>query len=350
MPDTVRRRVSLEVPWRTLLKILAAAALVWCVLRLTQIILLIIVAVLLAVTLHPIVCWLERRSLPRWAAATIVSLGILTLVGGFFWLTWASLVDQAKYLSENFTDVRAQVTEYVPPWLLSAVGTDPSQGSSGGGNIALGVVRSVSSAITLIVLGFILTIYLLVESRRTYDWVLAFVPRQHRAKAEKTAEECRHVIFGYMAGNVITSIIATVVTLIALLVLKVPAALLLALMAGLSDFVPVIGFIASAVPAIILAMTVSANTALIVVAVYIAYNAVENYLIAPWAYGNRLKLSNVAVVLAFVVGAQLGGVIGALIALPLAAIYPSIERIWLREKLPEDTVREHRALETRKAG
>ena len=77
---------------------------------------------------------------------------------------------------------------------------------------------------------------------------------------------------------------------------------------------------------------------------------VENYLIAPRAYGDRLKLSNVAVVLAFVVGAEVAGVIGALIALPVAAIYPSIEKIWLRETLPEDTVREHKAIEHRKAG
>jgi predicted PurR-regulated permease PerM len=59
-----------------------------------------------------------------------------------------------------------------------------------------------------------------------------------------------------------------------------------------------------------------------------------------------MRLSDVAVILAFAVGAELAGVIGALIALPVAALYPTIERIWLREQLPEDTVREHRELET----
>ena len=74
-----------------------------------------------------------------------------------------------------------------------------------------------------------------------------------------------------------------------------------------------------------------------------------NYIIAPRVYGDRLKLSNVAVVLAFAVGAELGGVVGALIALPLAAAYPAIERIWLREKLGDDLVREHRAIERKSA-
>jgi predicted PurR-regulated permease PerM len=111
----------------------------------------------------------------------------------------------------------------------------------------------------------------------------------------------------------------------------------------------VIGFIASSVPAILLGLTVSSKTAVIVALIFVAYHTVENYVIGPWAYGDRLKLSNVAVVVAFVVGAEIAGVIGALIALPIAAVYPAIERIWLRERLPEETVVEHREIEHRKA-
>jgi predicted PurR-regulated permease PerM len=81
-----------------------------------------------------------------------------------------------------------------------------------------------------------------------------------------------------------------------------------------------------------------------VVALYITYHAVENYLIAPSVYGDRLRLSNVAVVLAFAVGAALAGVVGALIALPIAAAYPAIERIWLADRLESRVVDEHAAL------
>jgi predicted PurR-regulated permease PerM len=103
------------------------------------------------------------------------------------------------------------------------------------------------------------------------------------------------------------------------------------------------------VPAIVLAVTVSPRTALVVAMLYAVYHTVENYAIAPYVYGDRLKLSNVVVVVSCAVGAELAGVIGALIALPAAAIYPAIERIWLRDTLAEDTVKEHRAIE-RKAG
>ena len=83
------------------------------------------------------------------------------------------------------------------------------------------------------------------------------------------------MIFGYVAGNFITSVIATVATLIVLSALKVPAALLLALLAGISDFVPVVGFVLTAIPTVLMALTVSTTTALIVAVFYIAYNMVE---------------------------------------------------------------------------
>ena len=125
--------------------------------------------------------------------------------------------------------------------------------------------------------------------------------------------------------------------------------LLLAVLAGVCDFIPVLGFILSAAPAVLLGLTVSAGTGLAVAICYVAYHFVENYIIAPRVYGDRLKLSNVVVILAFAVGAELAGIVGALIALPLAAAYPAIERIWLRQELGDDLVREHRALEKKSA-
>jgi predicted PurR-regulated permease PerM len=345
MPDTVRRRVLLQVPWPTLFKILSAVAIVWLWLRLVQIVLVVVVAVLLAVTLNPAVCWLERRRLSRAAAASLLSLFILIVAGGFLWATWASLSDQGQYLLQQVGDAQEQATSKLPQWARNAIGPSGGEdGSSRAGQSAARVAQSVVTALTMIVLAYIVTIYLLIEGQITYQWVLAFVPRRHRAKAEETARECERVIFGYMAGNFITSVIATLSTLVVLTVLEVPAALLLALLAGLSDFVPVIGFIVSSVPAVLLAATVSTTAVVIVVAFYIAYNAVEQYLLAPWAYGNRLKLSNVAVILAFAVGAQVAGVIGALIALPIAALYPPVERIWLRKQLGDEVVEEHHAI------
>lgn len=349
MSDLVRRRVSVEVPWRTLLKVLAAIALAWLFLRITDLLLLLVVAVLLAVSLDPVVERVERMGLPRWGAATAVSFALLAAVVLFLWFTWSSLADQTQYLTQHFTTIERDLMHRLPPWARNVVGQNGDTLESLVGPYALRFAKSAGSALVVFVLAFILTLYLLVEARQTRAWLIAFVPPRHRERAERTLSESREVIFGYVVGNVVTSICATIFVFVLLTVLKVPAALLLAVLAGICDFIPVLGFILSAAPALLLAVTVSAGAVLVTLIGYGAYHAVENYLIAPKVYGDRLKLSNVAVVLAFAVGAAVAGVVGAAIALPIAAVYPAIERIWLRETLPEDTVRTHRAIE-RKAG
>jgi predicted PurR-regulated permease PerM len=204
---------------------------------------------------------------------------------------------------------------------------------------------SLLRALMLLTIGMILTVYLLIEWKRTMEWLIAFVPKSHRSKVRLTLYEARVIMFGYVAGNVATSIFAAIFVFVALTILKVPAALLLALLAGVFDFVPVLGFALSGVPAVVLASTVSPATAVLVVGLYILYHFIENYFIAPKVYGTELRLSNLAVLISFAVGAELGGVIGALLALPFAAAYPAVERIWLSERLESDTVEKHQTLE-----
>jgi predicted PurR-regulated permease PerM len=347
MPDVDSSRpVALYIPWRTIFKVLAAIALVWLWLHVVQWFLVLVVAVLLAVTLNPVVTRFESRGLSRGGATAIVGLMFVAIVGGFLWLTWASLSDQARYVAEHLSEYETAFLERLPRWLRNAIGAQNRaeiQAQIAGYAVQFG--QSVASALGVTLLAFILTLYLLVEGETTRDWLVAFAPKHRRGKVQQTLAECERVIFAYVAGNVITSLIAFACTLVALWLLRVPAALLLAVIAGLSDFLPVIGFILGAFPTILLALTVSPMTALLAAAFYIGYNTVETYFIGPWAYGDRLKLSNVVIILAFVVGAEVAGVIGALIALPVAAIYPAIERIWLRDQLGDATVEAHVAIE-----
>ena len=338
-------RTIIDIPWRTIFKLLAAAALVWLWLTLVNLVLVVIVAILLAVTLNPIVTWLERRGTGRAAASVIVVLLAVASIAGLLWLTWASLADQATYLVEKLQDAEAELVAKLPSWVLDASPLKEGETiQSVAAPYAARLGQSVASAVVVTALGLVLTLYLLIEADATREWLLAFVPRARRGRVHQTLTECERVIFAYAAGNLITSVIAAVSTFVVLAWLGVPAALLLALIAGVSDFLPVIGFILGAFPTILLALTVSTTAAMLAAAFYVAYNTVENYFLSPWAYGGRLKLSNVAVILAFVIGGEVAGVIGALIALPVAAVYPAIEKIWLREQLPDETIREHQKL------
>jgi len=124
---------------------------------------------------------------------------------------------------------------------------------------------------------------------------------------------------------------------------------LLALLAGVFDFVPVLGFILSSVPAVVLGLGVSPLVGLVVAGLYVLYHLIENYYLGPKVYGGKLRLSHLAVILAFAVGAEVGGIIGAILALPVAAMYPVIEGIWLKDYLGRDAVETHRRIERQKA-
>jgi predicted PurR-regulated permease PerM len=266
----------------------------------------------------------------------------------FFIFASSSLSSQGQLVVKSAMQFESTIVERTPQVIREAISKRSSGNSdleSYVASVGLSTISSLLNAAVVLFLSLILTLYLLIEGEQTAAWLLAFVPLSRRPRAKQTMVEARRVMLGYVVGNAATSICAALFVLILLSVLGVPAAFLLALLAGVFDFLPVIGFPLSAAPAMLLGTTVSGRAVVIIAVLYAAYHTFENYVIAPRVYGDRLKLSNLAVILAFAVGAQIGGVIGALIALPVAAVYPAVERIWLRDQLGEQTVDEHRAIE-----
>jgi predicted PurR-regulated permease PerM len=222
-----------------------------------------------------------------------------------------------------------------------------SRGTAGGGagaqvqSAAGGVLWGIGAFVVVLVVA----VYLLVDGRRTYAWLAAFAPAEHRDRVDETAARALDVIASYIRGNLITSGLCAVVTWIVLGALGVPASLLLAVLAGVLNLLPVVGLLLSAAPAVLLAFTVSSGVGLAVIGFYVVYNLLENYVIQPKVYGSALRLSELAVIGAFLVGAELGGVLGALVALPLAAMYPAVEQIWIRSPRDADRAEAHRRIE-----
>ena len=331
--------------WASFLRLLAIVAAVWLWLRLWQWLLLFVVAVCLAVALDPAVEWLARRRIRRAVGAPALVLLITVLVALFVYVAGASLVEQGRFLGGHINDLQRELTRRLPASIVNLLprpqAVDPRLSTYAARLGSALINAAISFAIALVV-----TVYLLLDGRRTYAWLAAFAPASQRERVDRTARAARAILIAYVRGNVITSVLCAIVTWIALAALKVPAALLLAVLAGVCDFIPVVGFFISGVPTVLLALTVSPLTAIGATIFYVAYNTVENYYISPKVYGRELSLSDLAVIAVFAVGAELGGVLGALIALPLAALYPVIEEIWLADRLGEDVAAAHRRIES----
>jgi predicted PurR-regulated permease PerM len=340
------RRVQIDLSFRFFLKLFAAIALGFCLVQLSSLIILILFSILLAVTLQPIRARLSRH-LPQWLATTLISLSLIGAMTLTLGILVPAVISQLSAVTQQWPKIQADVLRSIPerahvrsflgqvlsnPRIL--VGKElPHQLLTFGG-MALGGLSSLVLMLTL-------AVYFMAEEKRTTAWILAFFRPETRFKLHQTMREVGDVISAYVGGQFITSVLVAIYTGFLLTALGVPGALLLSLLAGLLDVLPIVGFILSILPATLLALTVSSRVALIVFSAYVLYHAAENYFIVPIVYGNKLRLSTLAVLLALLAGAMIAGIPGAILSLPIAASYPIIERIWLRRYVGSEVIEKH---------
>lgn len=351
-PERPETTVRLHLPWVTIFRVLAAALLVWAVLRLALPFFLFLVSVLLAVTLAPIAARWEKHGLSHGIAVAVLALGMVGVAAVFLWLVVPPLTDQVLYLQHGFVARRAAIEKGLTglhPVLAGLVlqildlPRSPQIAASLKQPLAWGRVAVLSGTATILVL--VLTLYLVLDGRRFYAWLLAYVPRRHRRRMAATVSEVSEVIIAYVQGQIVTSLLYGVYAFVTLSLFRVPAAIPLAVLAAVCDVIPVLGVVVSTLPAVLLALTVSPLAAAGVLALYILYHVIENYVLVPRIYGRRLRLSGLAVLIALVVGGTLQGILGAVLVLPLVAAYPIVERIWLHEYLSDEVLTDHVALQ-----
>jgi predicted PurR-regulated permease PerM len=346
-----RQRLNLHIPTVTILKLVASGLGLWAVFLLWSELLLFLVAVLLAVTLYPAVRWMEERRFGRGLSVLVIAVVGIGLLVAFVLLVLPPLTTQANYLAQNLPDFRARVSSRIPakfPAVQKAIHElfespfSPRAISFFEQSFAWG--RSVVSALIVAAVVLILTLYLLLDGRCLYAWLLAFAPRAHRERLAATTAEISTMVHAYVGGQFLAALLFAIFTGVVLMILRVPAVLPLAVIAGLCDVIPVLGILLATVPAVLLGLSVSPHTALAVLLAYVGYHLFETYFLLPRIYGHKLRISTLSVLLALLAGGKLQGLIGIVIALPLVAAYPIIERHWLRGYLQARVLTDHKAL------
>lgn len=341
--------MELRIPFATLLKIALALLLVVCAIKLWPLIVIVVIALLLAVMLDPIVRWLERHRVRRGYGIAAVSLLMFGLLVLFLAVIVPAMSRQVVELSRDLPKVADRLAQEFPPAasLLGGVrGMRIPEGPQLREWLSRGLVAGMYAVegLTAVIFVIVIAIYLLIEGRRAFQWLITFAEPRQRKKWERTAHEIGGVILAYMRGQAITCFLCGAWAYLVLTLCRVPAALALAVIAFVADLVPVVGTIAMTVPAVLLAMLVGPVQALLVAGGYLLYHLVESYYIVPRIYGSQMRLSTLTVLLAVAAGGTLQGALGAVLILPFVAAYPIVERIWLREQLPDDAVPRHEAM------
>lgn len=343
------RRLRLEITWATIFKLLLGVLIAYLAIKLWPVAELIAVSILVAVVLYRIVAWISSKGWPRWLGVLLATLALLLVIGGLFGLIIPMATSEIRKLASSLPKLQERVLANLPNGRVHDMvqglfkfgsGADSQQMLSKG----FTVVKSTLGGLIDGVVVFALVIYLLIDGPRTLEWWVAFFPRQKRPRIAQGLEEIGSRIVAYVTGQFIVSVLFATYTAILLSVLRVPMALLLGVLAGMVDILPFIGILIALVPAGLMALTVSPTTALLVLVGYLCYHGIEDYFIVPKVYGNKLKISTLAVLVAMLVGAVLAGVIGAITALPLVAAYPCLERLWFARQVEPEVLEDHAKL------
>jgi predicted PurR-regulated permease PerM len=316
-------------------------ALVQIIAGLQDVLVLIGLALFLAIGLEPAVAWLTRHRFPRWLAVTTVFVVGLLAIGGFLTAAIPVLVEQATqfvtkaptYLhdAQNHNTALGQLNErFHLQQQLEGLLNGPGIGSG-----LLGAGQAVFSALTNVLLLVVLTVYFLVDLPRIRAGGYRLIPHSRRPRAILIGDEIFTKVGGYVLGNLAISVIAGVLTLVWLLIFGVPYAALLAIAVAILDLIPVVGSVVGGVLVSLVALTVSLPVCLGTVGFFIGYRLVEDYVLVPRIIGGAVKIPALVTVVAVILGGALLGVVGALVAIPVAAallllvrevLYPRLDR------------------------
>lgn len=308
--------------------VLVALALAEVLSNLASVLTLIAAALFIALGLDPAVQFLVHRGLKRGYAVAVVFLGVLLLFTGFIASVIPPLVDQGTELANQLPELIERlgrlrfIRDLDEQYGIVTKAVDKLQDANTvlgifGGVLGAGraVVSGVFSAFTVLVL----SLYFLASLRVMTEAAYRLVPSSRRQRIRLLSDEIIRRVGGYVAGQVGVATINAILTYVLVSVLGLPYALLLAMTVGLFGLIPLIGATIGALIVILVALFDSFSSAIIVTIYYVLYQQVENYYIAPRIMSRTVAVPGAVAVIAALAGGALLGVLGALIAIPMAA-------------------------------
>jgi putative heme transporter len=329
LPRAVRRNANrtfkVELSLRTALIAVTTLASVWLFIHLWPVVLVVAVALMVVGAVNPIVEWLQRHKLNRGLAIAIVFFSMLLVTAGLMALTVPRLVSQVTDLVHDLPNLQKNAANSLAASRLGA-SFAPSVRDAKWPELLMNLAKAglayspdVITGIGYCAVSLFLGLYLVVERDRLRGAAFSLVPRTHHVRLSRVLLNLEVIVGGYLRGQVITSLMAAVFTFAVLTVMHVPSAIAIAVFAGLGDVLPYVGTLIACGPAVLAALSHSTTSAIVVLILLAAYQEFESRVIVPQLYGKVLRLPAAVTMVSLLIGGKLLGIVGALLALPIAA-------------------------------
>ncbi len=308
----------------------------WLLYRFNQVVFILFIAIVMGTVIRPVVTWLYRRGLPRIAGVILVYLILLALLIGFALLLFPLIVEQGATIAAavpgyyqslrewmasfpNLLIVR--LSEFLPATLpsLKPIQQTTQQILATAGQ-ALGYVSLAAKAIFIAIVILILTFHWTLDGPRIIQALLPLISKERRESIRELISAMETKIGSYLAGQGVLCLIIGSLALIAYLLIGLPNALVLALLAGVFEAVPMIGPLLSAIPASVIALSIAPSKLIWVIVATIIIQQLENSLLVPRVMRRAVGINPFVSLLSIFAFSSLFGIAGALMAIPMAAI------------------------------
>ena len=320
--------VSISIP--TILLVAAAVAIAWALASIANVLLVILVSILSAAVLVPVVGVMERRL--RWSrrlCAFVLVLAIVIVIGAVVLVLAQAISDAVRDFSDDLPQIvdrvkHSELGEFINSGsgALDTLREHAGEITRGVGKASGGVADvgvSAFGAVTLVFSVTFLTLFGLIDAPHARDWIGSLLYRDKRERYLQVTDRIIQTTSRYMLGNVAISLICATVYGVTAVILGLPYPLALAVIAGLLDLIPNLGATIAGLIIGLVALSVSLDALIVFALVMVVYQQIENYILQPTIIGKAARVSGFTVLASVLAFGALFGLIGAIIAVPIAA-------------------------------
>jgi len=320
--------ISVGIIFKTILILLA----LWFVYFIFDIIALFFLAVIIVAFVEPIVNMLERKKVSRTVGVLLVYCVMFLIIGGFISFLIPPISEQIKEFSKNFPTYSKNIISFfqgisgyfndknITIDAQKLIGDLSGELANLSGGIFTTTIEIFSFLISTIVV-LTLAFYMTAKEEGINHFVAFFTPKEHREYALNIADRIKEKIGKWMNGQLLLMFIVFILDFIGLSLIGVPYALILAVLGGIFEIIPFIGPIVSAIPGVLLGFTISPLAGILTLVMYFVVQQVESNVILPQVMKRAIGLNPIVAILVLLVGAKLGGMMGVILAVPLATAF-----------------------------
>lgn len=331
MPDNKpeEKKVTFDISYTTFIRIIVILVVLFLVYLLREVILILFLAIILAAAISPTIAWLQKRKIPRVAGIILIYAAMAGIVALAIGVLVPPIANQIAQLQKNLPQYFEALTRYLEkiqaPQVreeilggmqrgLETLGTQLGQAAGGLYQAVANVFTAILTAIIVLVLSF----YFTLQEGALEKFVRSVTPARFQAYVTGLVIRVQVKMGDWLRGQVALCVVVGMVCFLGLWLLGVEYSLALGAFAGITEIIPYIGPIIGAIPAVILAFAQAPWLGIAVVILYVVVQQLENHFLVPNIMGKAVGLNPIVIILVVLVGARLAGVLGAIIAVPIA--------------------------------